>query len=49
MILSRGQFLSVNIMKNDFEQKQKRSESFIYLKKTVCDHDTLGVLIVFYL
>lgn len=39
MILSRGQFLSVNIMKNDFEQKQKLSGSFIYLKKTVCDHD----------
>lgn len=49
MILSRGQFLSVNIMKNDFKQKQKLSGSFVYLKKTVCDHDTLGVLIVFYL
>lgn len=47
MILSRGQFLSVNIMINDLEQKLKLSESFIYLKKTVCDHNTLGVLIVF--
>lgn len=47
MILSREYY--VNIMKNDFEQKQKLSGSFIYLKKTVCDHDTLGVLIVFYL
>lgn len=34
-------------MKNDFEQKQKLwGNCFIYLKKTVCDHDILVVLIV---